>query len=235
MKRIDLNCDMGELDGAVEEAVMPFLTSVNVACGAHAGDAAITSATIRGALKFKLGVGAHPSYPDRENFGRKEMRMEPDALATAVFGQLKWLAALAKPLGAELVHVKPHGALYNTAAKDEGVALAIARGVARFSKKLVLVGLADSLMLQVFEQEGFRTAAEAFADRRYERDGSLRSRNREGALISDPAEAGRQAVEFVGKGRAATLCIHSDTPNAPVIAAEVARSLDAAGIKRLPL
>jgi len=235
MKRVDLNCDMGELDGAIEEAVMPYLTSVNVACGAHAGDEGIASATIRGALKFKLAIGAHPSYPDRENFGRKEMRMEPDALAAAVFEQVKWLAALAKRLGAELVHVKPHGTLYNTAAKDEVVALAIARGVARFSKKLILVGLTDSLMLQVFEQEGFRTAAEAFADRRYERDGSLRARSREGALITDPAEAGRQAVALVGKGRAQTLCVHSDTPGAPDIAAEVARSLDAAGIQRLPL
>jgi UPF0271 protein len=251
MKRIDLNCDMGEIPAAVadgtQESLMPFLTSVNIACGGHAGDALMMKATIEQALRAGVAVGAHPGYPDRANFGRIEMRLSPAVIADSVFEQVRTLAEIAAGCGATVVHVKPHGALYNQAAKDRAFAQAIADGVARWSRSVVLVGLAGSLMLDVFRGAGFRIAAEAFADRRYEPDGTLRARKFDDALIRDPAEAAQQALQIVQKGTviacdateiavdAQTICIHGDTPGAPKIAAAVARALGAAGIALKPL
>jgi UPF0271 protein len=251
MKRIDLNCDMGEIPAAIadgtQESLMPFLTSVNVACGGHAGDAQMMKATIEQALRAGVAVGAHPGYPDRANFGRVEMRLSPAAIADSVFEQVRTLTEIATGCGATVMHVKPHGALYNQAAKDRALAQAIAGGVARWSRSAVLVGLAGSLMLDVFRVAGFRIAAEAFADRRYEPDGSLRARKFDDALIHDPAEAAQQALQIVQKGTviagnateiavdAQTICIHGDTPGAPKIAAAVARALRDAGIALKPL
>ena len=174
---------------------MPYLTSASVACGGHAGDARTMKATIEQALRWKLAVGAHPGYPDRANFGRVELNLPPEAIADSVFEQVRALAEIAAGCGASVTYVKPHGALYNQAATNRVLAQAIADGVARWSRDVALVGLAGSLMLDVFREAGFRVAAEAFADRRYEADGSLRSRKFEDALIRDPAEAGRQALE----------------------------------------
>jgi 5-oxoprolinase (ATP-hydrolysing) subunit A len=246
MKRMDLNCDMGELAEAVsdgtQESLMASLTSVNIACGGHAGDAQTMKATIAQALRWKLDVGAHPGYADRTNFGRLELQLSPRVVADSVFAQVRALGAIAEECGARVTHVKPHGALYNQAARDRVVAGAIADGVARWNQDVTLVGLAGSLMLDVFREAGFRVAAEAFADRRYEADGSLRSRKFEDALIRDPAEAGQQALRIAERGtviarggsevrtNAQTICIHGDTPSAPVIAAAVAKTLREAGV-----
>ena len=246
MKLIDLNCDMGELPEAIkdgtQEALMSSLTSVNVACGGHAGDEQMMKTTIEQALRWNVSIGAHPGYPDRSNFGRVELKMPAQAVAESVFDQVKTLAAVATSSGTHVVHVKPHGALYNQAAHDRELAEAIAAGVARWSRDVVLVGLAGTSMLDVFQEAGFRVAAEAFADRRYEPDGSLRSRKFQDALIRDPEEAGLQALSIVNTGsvtasngsevpvNAQTICIHGDTPGAPGIAAAVARTLRQAGV-----
>src|SRR5881398_3554242 len=241
MTRIDLNCDLGELPEAIadgtQEALLRSITSANVACGGHAGDERTMRTTIEQAMRAGVAVGAHPGYPDRENFGRLELKMSAEAVANSVYEQVRALAEVAAKCGAKLVHVKPHGALYNQAVKNRELAEAIAQGVAKFSKNLVLMGLAESPMLKVFRKAGFAVAAEAFADRRYEPDGTLRSRKFENALIRDPAQAGVQALRIVERGMviacdgtevsvdAQTICIHGDTPGAPQIAATVTRIL----------
>jgi UPF0271 protein len=276
MQTVDLNCDMGELPEAIadgtQEALLRSITSANVACGGHAGDAQTMRATIEQALRTGVAVGAHPGYSDRANFGRLELKMPPEALAASVCEQVRALAEIAAACGARLAHVKPHGALYNQAVKDRDLAAAIAAGVAKavgldlmkstvychpersegsaflpstsedWHKRIVLVGLAGSPMLDVFRQAGFPVAAEAFADRRYEPDGTLRSRKFDDALIRDPAEAARQALSIAERGIvtahdgtevklvAQTICIHGDTPGAPQIAAAVASALRDAGI-----
>ncbi len=246
MKSIDLNCDMGELPEAIadgtQESLMPSLTSVNIACGGHAGDEHTMKATIEQAVRWKVSPGAHPGYPDRANFGRLELQMPAEAIADSVLEQVRALAEMAAHYGVRLAHVKPHGALYNQAVHSRVLAEAIAEGVARWRHDVVLVGLAGSQMLEVFREAGFAVAAEAFADRRYEPDGTLRSRKFDNALIRDPAEAGRQALNIVQRGaviacdnsevpiNAQTLCIHSDTPGAPELAAAVAHTLRHAGV-----
>ena len=251
MKRVDLNCDMGEVPEAItdgtQESLMPSLTSVNIACGGHAGDSQTMKATIEQALRWKLDVGAHPGYPDRANFGRLELHLPPQAIADSVFEQVRALAEIAAECNARVTHVKPHGALYNQAARNRVIARAIADGVARWSREVALVGLAGSLMLEVFREAGFRIAAEAFADRRYEGNGALRSRKFADALIRDPAEAGQQALRIAERGNviacggvelttnAQTICIHGDTPGAPAIAAAVAKTLKQAGVELTPL
>jgi 5-oxoprolinase (ATP-hydrolysing) subunit A len=244
--RMDLNCDMGELPEAIadgtQEALMPSITSVNVACGGHAGDERTMKTTIEQAQRWKLAIGAHPGYPDRANFGRLELKLSAQAIADSVFEQVRALAEIAAGCGARLLHVKPHGALYNQAVHSRELAEAIAKGVVRCSREVVLVGLAGSPMLDVFRNAGFNVAAEAFADRRYEPDGTLRSRKFDDALIRDPAEAARQALSIAQRAAviacdgtevpvdAQTLCIHGDTPGAPNIAAAVARTLREAGV-----
>jgi UPF0271 protein len=225
---IDLNCDMGELeDAAVEEELMPHITSANVACGEHAGSDEIMRRTVQLARRHGVAVGAHPGYPDRANFGRVEMPLTAEEITATVFAQI---IRLERTTGATPVHVKPHGALYNVAAKKPEVAAAIAAGVAQWNAATVLVGLAGSKMLDVWREHGFRVAAEAFADRRYEADGSLRPRQFADALITDPDEAAEQAVRLVRDGRAQTLCIHSDSPGSVRTMAAVASALRAAGI-----
>jgi 5-oxoprolinase (ATP-hydrolysing) subunit A len=249
--RIDVNCDMGELPEAIadgtQESLMASLTSVNIACGGHAGDERTMKATVEQALRWKLAIGAHPGYADRANFGRVELELSAKEIADSVFERVRALAEIAAGCGARVVHVKPHGALYNQAVKNRELAKAIADGVARWHKSTVLVGLAGSSMLEVFRQAGFAVAAEAFADRRYEADGTLRSRKFEDALIRNPEEAAWQALGIAERGLviasdgsevavdAQTLCIHGDTPGAPAIAAAVARTLREAGVSLLSL
>jgi UPF0271 protein len=244
--KIDLNCDMGELPEAIadgtQEALMRSITSVNIACGGHAGDEQSMKITVEQALRWKLAIGAHPGYPDRVNFGRLELKLTAEAIAETMFAQVRALAEIAAGCGVRLAHVKPHGALYNQAVRSRELAEAIAKGIARWGRDVVLVGLAGSPMLDVFREAGFTVAAEAFADRRYEPDGTLRSRKFEDALIQDPEEAGRQALSIVERGAviasdgsevavdAQTICIHGDTPGAAKIAATVARTLRKAGV-----
>ena len=250
MRQIDLNSDMGEIpeliSNGTQEALMRSLTSVNIACGAHAGDEATMRATIEQALRWKLALGAHPGYPDRENFGRIDLDMSAEEIADTVFEQVRTFASIAAKCGASVAHVKAHGELYNAAARRPAVARAIAAGVARWSREVVLMGLAGSPMLDIFHEAGFTVVAEAFADRRYEADGSLRSRRYPDALIPDPGAAAQQVLGMVERGTvtavdgsevridAQTICIHSDTPGAPKIAAEVAARLRAAGITLAP-
>jgi UPF0271 protein len=251
MNSIDLNCDMGELSEAIadgtQEKLMESITSANIACGGHAGDAQTMKATIEQALRHNLAIGAHPGYPDRENFGRFELSMPLHAVADFVFEQVETLAEIAASRDARLTHVKPHGALYNQAVHDGELAKAIASGVARWNRNAILVGLAGSLMLDVFRQEGFGVAAEAFADRRYEPDGTLRARKHRDALLHNPDDAAQQAVNIAVHGfviasdgskvslHAQTLCVHGDTPGAPEIASAVAEALRKAGVFVAPL
>jgi 5-oxoprolinase (ATP-hydrolysing) subunit A len=234
MTTIDINCDMGEQPEAIadgtQESLMPHLTSVNIACGGHAGDDDTMRATVAQAMRYNLGIGAHPGYPDPANFGRLELSMPGAELADSIYRQIAALERIVQQAGGHMTHVKPHGALYNQAVHNRELARTIAEGVARFDRRLVLMGLAGSPMLDVFREAGFKVAAEAFADRRYEPDGTLRSRKFEDALIRDPEQAARQALRIALASEAATICIHGDTPGAPSIAAAVARTLGAHGI-----
>jgi len=246
MKRVDLNCDMGELpemlaDGS-QEALMEFVTSANVACGGHAGDEEMMRATIEQALRLGVAVGAHPGYEDRETFGRVALNWSAEKIRDSVYRQVLALGKIAEKCGAAVVHVKPHGALYNQAAQDAGIARSIAEGVARWRKDVVLVGLAGSVMLREFRAAGFRVAAEAFADRRYEKDGNLRARKFRDALLDVPEKAAEQAVRIAeGRGvltregtavevEAQTICIHGDTPGAERIAEAVRKALEGAEV-----
>jgi 5-oxoprolinase (ATP-hydrolysing) subunit A len=217
---IDLNCDMGELeDAAHEAALMRYITSANIACGAHAGDDAIMERTARLALERGVRIGAHPGYPDRANFGRLEMPLSSAEIAETVYQQIVRLEAVVAKLGGSIVHVKPHGALYNVAVKNAEVARAIGDGVARWNPAVPVFGLAGSPMLDVWRQMGLPVAGEGFADRRYESDGTLRSRKLPGALITDPGEAAQQALRLARTGTVETICVHGDTPGAVAILA----------------
>jgi UPF0271 protein len=229
-----------------DEPLIRQITSANIACGGHAGDDESMVRVMKLCALYGVGIGAHPSYPDRENFGRKDMNLSPSEISESLYRQIVRLIELAAGLGLEVRHVKPHGALYNTAAKDQVMALAIARGVARIGKELALFGLANSPALDVWRKEGFIAIGEAFADRRYEPDGSLRSRRFDDALITDPALAAEQALRIAGDGKvisvtgteilldARTICIHGDTPGAPAIAEHIRRVLGESGFAIAP-
>ena len=215
---IDLNCDMGELeDAAHEAALMEFITSANIACGAHAGDDAIMERTARLAIERGVRVGAHPGYPDRANFGRIELKMTAAEIEASVLEQILRLEAIVRRLGGEVAYVKPHGALYNVAVHNAEVARAIGSGVARWNPQAPIFGLAASPMLDVWRSMGLTAAGEGFADRCYEPDGTLRSRKLPGALITDPAAAAEQALRLARGGTVETICVHGDTPGAPRI------------------
>jgi 5-oxoprolinase (ATP-hydrolysing) subunit A len=226
-RAIDLNADVGELDG--EEPLYALITSANIACGGHTGDAKSMRKAVRLAMAHGVAIGAHPSYPDREGFGRVTQSIAPATLARAIASQVTALIAVAGAAGARLSHVKPHGALYNDAALRRDVALAVADGVASVSNELILVGLAGSPALRAWRERGFRVAAEGFADRAYAPDGTLVPRDVDGALITDSRKAAAQAIGLADKGGCATICIHADTPGAAGIAAAVRMGLEEAG------
>ena len=249
-RTMDINSDIGERPEALadgsEERLIRHITSANIACGGHAGDDGSMLQVMKLCARYGVGIGAHPSYPDRESFGRATMKMTPAEIAESVYRQVGRLIELAAGLGLEVRHVKPHGALYNTAAKDDKTALAIAHGVARLGKRPALFGPANSPALDVWRKEGFSVVAEAFADRRYEPDGSLRPRRFEDALITDPELAALQALRIARDGRvvsvtgkeiaieAQTLCIHSDTPDSAAIAERIRRVLAENGFAMAP-
>jgi len=219
--KIDLNCDMGENIGN-DEDIMPYITSANIACGFHAGDSRTMQATVRLAKKYRVNVGAHPSWLDVEGFGRREMSLPPDEVEALILYQVGALYAIAKAEGVELVHVKPHGAIYNQAAKDKLLATAIARAVKSFSGDLVLVGLAGSGLIGAGLEVGLKVANEGFPDRNYNPDGTLVSRKEAHAIIESPDEVAAHALELIQNGilfgekrvRVDTLCLHGDHPRA---------------------
>jgi 5-oxoprolinase (ATP-hydrolysing) subunit A len=245
--RIDLNADVGESYGVWaigdDAALLPLVTSANVACGAHAGDPLVMARTVAAATRAGVAVGAHPGYPDRDGFGRRDLAMTADELEASILAQLGALWAFCRAGDTELRHVKPHGALYNAAARDAELAERVARAVRRFSAELVLVGLAGSVSLDAGHAAGLRVAAEGFADRAYEADGSLRSRSLAGAVHEDPAVAAAQAVSIARDGqvsavdgtivtmKADTLCVHGDTPGAPAMAGAIRSALEAVGVE----
>ncbi|WP_322487890.1 5-oxoprolinase subunit PxpA [Chloroflexus sp.] len=246
MLSIDLNCDCGESYGAFQigddEGILPFVSSANIACGGHAGDPIVMRHTVRRCRELGVAVGAHPSYPDLHGFGRRVLPMSPAEIEAWVLAQIGALAAIAHAEGVELRHVKPHGALYNVAARDHVVATAIARAVAAFSHELALVGLAGSALIDAGREIGLPVLAEAFADRAYEADGRLRDRQYPDALIVDPTACLQQTLSIVRDSvviavdgtsvplRADTICLHGDTPGAAARAAALRHGLESAGI-----
>jgi UPF0271 protein len=245
--RIDLNADVGESFGpytmGADDALLPFVTSVNVACGFHAGDPSVIDRTVARAVASRVAVGAHPGYWDLRGFGRRPLPVEPAEVEADVLYQIGALAAFARAHGSALVHVKPHGALYNQAAVDEPLARAIARAVARVDAGLRFVGAATSdVMRHAAADAGLAFAAEAFVDRAYEADGSLRSRKLPGAVITDPEAAAAQALGLACDQRvrshdgatvrvqADTLCLHGDNPRATDVARAVRTALESAGV-----
>jgi UPF0271 protein len=228
--KIDLNCDLGEGIGN-DAAIMPYITSANIACGFHAGDEHTMRETLRLAKRFGVNAGAHPGWNDHENFGRQEMDVLLDEVEKIVIEQIQILAAIAREEGVRLSHVKPHGALYNQSAKDIQLANAIARAVKTSSVDLILVGLAGSRSLEAGREMGIRVAAEGFPDRGYNADGSLMSRLLPGALIESPKDVARHAMELAMSGRMDTLCLHGDHPNAAENARMLREVLKNNGIK----
>ena len=238
---IDINCDMGELnelmDDGTYESLMDHVTSINVACGGHAGDDVMMSTMVKLAKDKKVNIGAHPSYPDKENFGRFEIDISISALKDSISTQIINLIDIANKNGSELSHVKPHGALYNKAAKDKGLAMLIGEVVKSIDPLLPIMCLAGSQMITVLESIGLKAMPESFADRTYEPDGTLRKRSYSNALINNPQIASKQAFNIYYKKRiiahegsefsidSETICIHSDTENALKIAKAVKQKL----------
>ena len=231
---IDLNSDMGESFGAwsigADAELLRVVSSANVACGAHAGDASIMRRTVRAAMAAGVSVGAHPGFPDLAGFGRRELRMTAGELEDSVIAQIAALAGVAAVEGVRLTHVKAHGAMYNMAANDASMADAIAAAIAAVDRSLVMVGLPASALERAAAKAGLAFAAEGFADRAYDTDGTLVPRTRPGALITDPAQAADGALRMAREGRVRTICIHSDTPGAAAIGAAVRRAFDSHGI-----
>lgn len=238
---IDLNSDLGEGAGA-DDAIMPHVTSANVACGAHAGDEATMRATIALAKRHGVAVGAHPGYRDPASFGRLALDVPPDALVADLLEQLRVLRVLADEAGIALAHVKAHGALYNRGERDAGVAATIVEAVRRFDEDLLLFAPPGSAMAAAAGRAGIRVAREGFADRAYEPDGTLRPRRLPASVHTEPAVAAEQAVSIARDARVRasdgtwlelevdTLCVHGDTPGAPAIARAVRAALAGARV-----
>lgn len=244
MKRIDINADVGESFGrwtlGNDAEVMRFVSSANIACGLHAGDWNVMERTISLAAANNVAVGAHPSYPDLQGFGRRSMNMAPDEITRLVLFQLGALWAIARSCGVEISHVKPHGALYNDAMRDASLANAIARAVKLFSNALLVYCLPGSCLEDASKEVGLRTCAEGFADRLYEPSGLLAERHTDGAVLSIEAAAKQGLSLATGKvtPRASTtidlvvetICIHGDAPSAPATARALRSVLEEAGI-----
>ena len=249
--RVDLNCDLGESFGAYtlghDELVMPHVTSANIACGFHAGDPSVMRDTVGLAVEHGVAIGAHPGFPDLVGFGRRELQATPQEVEDLVAYQIGALAGLVAAEGARLRHVKPHGALYNMAARDQGLADAIARATLAVDGCLVLVGLSGSSLLEAGRSLGLAVASEVFADRTYDANGALVPRLHHGAVLTDPAEVVARALRMVRKGavaattgervdlRADTICVHGDTSDAANLAGRLRTALEAAGVQVVAL
>ncbi|MBB3869469.1 5-oxoprolinase subunit PxpA [Parageobacillus toebii NBRC 107807] len=244
--RVDLNCDFGESFGIYrlgeEKEILQYVTSVNVACGFHAGDPLVMRKTVQMALEQKVAIGAHPGFPDLLGFGRRNIAVTPEEVYAYVVYQIGALAAFVKAEGGKMTHVKPHGALYNMAAKDAALAEAIAKAVYDVDPTLILYGLAGSELIRAGKKIGLRTASEVFADRTYQQDGSLTPRSDPRALIVDEQEAVLQVLAMVKEKRvrslqgidvpieAETICIHGDGKKAVLFAKRLYEALQKEGV-----
>jgi 5-oxoprolinase (ATP-hydrolysing) subunit A len=244
---IDFNSDLGEGAGT-DAALMPLITSANIACGGHAGNENTMHTTVELAMRYKVAIGAHPGYPDRERFGRVVMDIPERELIESIRRQVDSLIGIASRMGARVAHVKAHGALYNQGERDARIARNIIFGVqaATGGHELVIVAPSGSAMLQEASGMGMKVAREGFVDRAYEADGTLQSRSIAGAVLTDPADGVRQALSFVKDGGVIavdgsflklavdTLCVHGDTPGAAEIARAVRDALAKAKVKVAP-
>lgn len=249
--KIDLNSDLGESFGAYtigrDEEVLDYVSSSNVACGFHAGDPTVMLHTVRLAKERGVSIGAHPGLPDLMGFGRRKMAISLEDAYTMVVYQVGALMAMAHAEGVKLVHVKPHGALYNMAAKDSALAEAIAKAVHDVDEGLVLYGLAGSEIIKAGEKEGLLTGSEVFADRTYQPDGSLTPRGQAGAMITDEEKSLAQVLSMVKEGKvtaldgtvisvkAETICVHGDGPKALAFTKKIRETLEKEGIAIEPL
>lgn len=247
MHPIDLNCDMGESYGAwkmgADEAIMPLISSANIACGFHGGDPATIRKTVRLAVDHGVAVGAHPSLPDLMGFGRRAMKITPQEMYDLVLYQAGAVEAFARAAGAKLHHVKCHGMLYNMAANDEGLSEAMVRAVKDLGGSVALYALSNSLNYEKARSAGIRVAGEVFADRAYTDEGTLCPRDRPGAMIDDEARAVKQALAMVEEGfvtsmngkkvavAADTLCLHGDQPGAVAFATAIRNAFSQRGIE----
>lgn len=247
---VDLNCDMGESFGAYklgrDSEVLKFVTSANIACGFHAGDPATMRQTVKLALDHGVAIGAHPGLQDLVGFGRRDMDLSPQEAYDIVVYQIGALWGFVRAQGAKLQHVKAHGSLYNMAARNAGLAEAIAEAVYKVDPELILFGLAGSELIQAGKKAGLRTASEVFSDRTYQSDGSLTSRRLPDALITDEDQSVKQVIRMVAEGKvmsqqnvdvaiqADTICIHGDGIHAVEFAGKIRSSLTAAGITVQP-
>ena len=246
MKKIDLNCDMGESYGAwkmgADAEVMPFITSANIACGFHAGDPATIRKTVRLAVDRGVAVGAHPSLPDLMGFGRRVMRISPQDMYDLVIYQAGAVEAFARAAGAKLHHVKCHGALYNMAAVDEGLSEAMSKAVKDLGGDVKLYALSNSLMMKIAKKQNIPVLGEVFADRGYSDDGTLAPRDKPGGMIEDPAVSVKQVLAMIEEGyvtslggkrvpvAADTLCLHGDQPGAVTFARKLRETFKEKGI-----
>ncbi|MCL1979900.1 MAG: LamB/YcsF family protein [Proteobacteria bacterium] len=252
--QIDLNCDMGEGFGAYtlgqDEEIITLVSSINIACGFHAGDPHVMARTVRLARRCGVAIGAHPGLPDLLGFGRRDMACSPEEIADFLTYQIGALLAFCTAEGVELRHVKPHGALYNRAVQDERLVRAMAKTMARIDRNLLLVGLAgrnSRRMADIAAEESIAMVFEAFPDRAYTPEGTLVSRRLPGAVIHDPAEATARALSMVLDQEVAaidgtmaplaahTLCIHGDNPQGMALAAAIRGGLEAAGVAIRPM
>ncbi|HTE27370.1 5-oxoprolinase subunit PxpA [Flavitalea sp.] len=246
MIEVDLNCDMGESPGSTryshDEELMQYVSSVNIACGFHAGDAAIMYKTVAAAIQKNVAIGAHPGLQDLQGFGRRNMAITPNEAYQITLYQLGALAGFVKVAGGNLHHVKPHGALYNMAAENKTLSNAIAEAIADFDNSLILYGLAGSKLIEAGKQKGLRTANEVFADRTYQSNGFLTPRSEPGSMITNPEAAVEQVISMVKNHfvistdntkvtvQADTICIHGDTEHAIEFAKAISQGLKIAGI-----
>lgn len=246
-ERIDLNCDMGESFGAWrmgrDAELMDYVSSVNIACGFHAGDPTVIRKTVETAIKKGVTVGAHPSFPDLQGFGRREMKLAPEEIFDIVLYQVAAVKGVCESLGIKLHHVKPHGALYNQAARDKTMAKAVARAVKAVDQNLIFYGLSGSFLISEADRIGLKTASEVFADRTYASDGTLTPRTDANALIKDPGRAVAQVLQIIKEQavttvsgekvslKAETVCIHGDGENALEFAKTIKENLLKNGVE----
>lgn len=246
MYKVDLNSDLGESFGrytvGMDEKVIPFISSANVACGYHASDPVVMENTVKTAKEYKVRVGAHPGFPDLMGFGRRNMDITPAEARAYVLYQIGALSAFCKACGVSMQHVKPHGALYNMAAKDYELSKAICEAIRAFDPNLIVMGLSGGELVRAAEDMGLRTALEVFADRAYEEDGSLVNRRKEGAMITDEDVAIARVVRMIKEGKvtavtgkdidikADSICVHGDGEKAVAFVEKIRQTLQTEGI-----